>query len=214
MNAENTRNPALVVVLSILGILAITLVAGLYLMQKQENPSLGISLSSRQDTAAADDFDPISWAREGAEYPPLQEAENTDSDFIADYTGNGAIPDDNPPEPEVIRQPAAVSPPPQAISVPEPVFREVRENAYWVQVIASSNVSTAESVREMLADKGLPAHVMTEDTGKETIYRVRLGAFDTEDEAKNYAGTAQKIDGFADSYVTIAPVTRRLPVSN
>lgn len=214
MNAENTRNPALVVVLSILGILVITLVAGLYLMQKQENPSLGISLSSRGDTAAADDFDPISWAREGAEYPPLQEAEDIDSDFIADYTGNGAIPDDDPPEPEVTRQPAAVSPPPQTVVIPEPAYREVRENAYWVQVIASSNISTAETVRDNLANKGLPAHVMTQNTGEEIVYRVRLGAFDTKDEAENYAGTVRDIDGFSDSYVTIAPVTRRIPVSN
>lgn len=214
MNAENTRNPALVVVLSILGILVITLAAGLFLMQKQENPSLGIALSSRQETAAADNFDPISWAREGADYPPLQEAEDSDTDFIADYTGNGAIPDDNPPEPEVIRQPAAVSPPPEPVSVPEPAFREIRESAYWVQVIASSNVSTAEAVRDNLAGRGLPARVMTQNTGEEIVYRVRLGAFDTKDEAENYAGTVREIDGFGDSYVTIAPVTRRIPVSN
>jgi hypothetical protein len=215
MNAENTRNPALVVVLSILGILAITLGAGLFLMQKQENIPLGTALSSRQETAGTtDDFDPISWAREGAEYPPLQEIEDLDSDFVADYTGNGAIPDDEPSEPVVIKQPAAVSPPPEPITIAEPAFREVRENAYWVQVIASQSVSKAEAVRESLAEKGLPAHVMTQDTGESIVYRVRLGAFDTKDEADNYAGTVRQIDGFSDSYVTIAPVTRRIPVGN
>ena len=214
MSAENTRNPALVVVLSILGILAITLLAGLLLMQKQENPGmpLGTAFSTRQETVAADDFDPISWAREGAEYPPLQEAEDSEADFVADYTGNGAIPDDEPAEPVVTKQPAAISPPPQPIAAPS--FREVRENAYWVQVIASKNLTTAENIRDNLAKRGLTAHVMTRDTGGEIVYRVRLGAFDTKDEAENYAGILQKIDGFADSYVTIAPVTRRIPVSN
>ena len=210
MSAENTRNPALVVVLSILGILAITLVTGLFLMQKQDNPGMapGTVLSSRQETTAADEFDPISWAREGAEYPPLQESENNDTDFVTDYTGNGVIPDSKPAEPVITKQLVAVSPP------PETAFREVRENAYWVQVIASKSVSTAEAIRDSLAEKGLPAHVMTQDTGKEVVYRVRLGAFDTKDEADNYAGTVRQIDGFADSYVTIAPVTRRIPVGN
>jgi len=217
MSTENTRNPALVVVLSILGILAITLITGLFLMQKQElgTSAPGTVLSSRQNPAAADEFDPISWAREGAEYPPLQAEEEKDADFVADYTGSTVIPDEKPAEPVVTRQPAAVSPPPQAEKViPEPAYREVRENAYWVQVIASRNVSTAESIRDSLAEKGLPAHVMTQDTGKELVYRVRLGAFDSKEEAENYAGTVRKIDGFADSYVTIAPVTRRIPVDN
>ncbi len=216
MSAESTRNPALVAVLSILGILSITLLAGLLLMQKKENPGmpLGTALSVRQETVAADDFDPISWARDGAEYPPLQVAEDTQGDFVADYTGNGVIPDDEPTEPVVTKQPAAISPPSQPIAEPAPTFREVRENAYWVQVIASRNVSTAENIRDNLAKRGLPAHLMTQETGAEIVYRVRLGAFDTKDEAENYAGTMQKINGFADSYVTIAPVTRRIPVSN
>ncbi len=216
MSAENTRNPALVVVLSVLGILAITLIAGLLLMQKQDNPGMpiGTALSSRQETTIADDFDPISWAREGADYPPLLEAEDTGNDFVADYTGNGAIPEDKPAEPVITKQTVSVSPPPEAAALPEPAFREVRENAYWVQVIASKNVSTAESIRDSLAEKGLPAHVMTQDTGNEIVYRVRLGAFDTKAEAENYAGTIREIEGFMDSYVTIAPVTRRIPVEN
>jgi cell division septation protein DedD len=217
MSAENTRNPALVVVLSILGILAITLITGLFLMQKQDSSGAipGTVLSSRQDTPVADEFDPISWAREGAEYPPLQESEDNPGEFVADYTGQGAIPEEKPSEPVVRRQTVSVSPPPEPVSkAPEPAFREVRENAFWVQVIASKNVSTAEAIRDSLAEKGLPAHVMTQDTGKEVVYRVRLGAFDTKDEAENYAGTVREIGGFSDSYVTIAPVTRRIPVEN
>jgi len=216
MSTENTRNPALVVVLSILGILAITLITGLFLMQKQDNPGMapGIVLSSRQETTAADEFDPISWAREGAEYPPLQESADNATEFVTDYTGKGVIPDSKPAEPVITKQPVAVSPPPETVTAVEPAFREVRENAYWVQVIASKSVSTAEAIRDSLAEKGLPAHVMTQDTGKEVVYRVRLGAFDTKDEADNYAGTVRRIDGFSDSYVTIAPVTRRIPASN
>jgi len=217
MSSENTRNPALVVVLSILGILAITLITGLLLMQKQDNPGVapGTVLSSRQENTTSDEFDPISWAREGAEYPPLQESVDEGGDFVADYTGKGLIPDEKSDEPVVIKQPVSVSPPPEPISsTPEPAYREVRENAFWVQVIASKNVSTAEAIRDSLADQGLPAHVMTQDTGKEVIYRVRLGAFDSKDEAENYALTVRKIEGFADSYITIAPVTRRIPVGN
>ena len=114
----------------------------------------------------------------------------------------------------MIKQPASVSPPPEQIKEILPEYREVRENAYWVQVIASGNVSTAENIRDSLAEKGLPSRVLTQNTGNDLVYRVRLGPFDTKDEAENNAGTVRKIEGYADSYVTIAPVTRRIPVGN
>jgi hypothetical protein len=219
MDAERKGNPALVVVLSILGILAITLTAGLLLFQKQEasGSSPGNVLFSRQETRGSDEFDPISWAREGAEYPPLQIEEETKGDFVADYTGTGNLPEAEPAKPVVTTQPAAVkTTPAPAVEkpAPKPAFKEVKENAYWVQVIATSNMSKAETIRDDLSNRGLPAHVLTQETGSETVYRVRLGAFDGKEEAESYAAKVRKIAGFGDSYVTQAPVTRQIPVSN
>jgi len=231
MSTDNSRegstNSPLIVVLSVLGVLAITLVAGLLLMQNQP-ASGGTGAGSKPETASVDtgNFDPISWARESAEYPPLAEPEDTGSGFVADLNSEGVVPElsgevQTQERPVVRKQPASVSTVKETAVLPpentseenkQPVYREVKENAYWVQVIASSNISKAESIRAELEEKGLPAHVMVQKNGENTIYRVRLGAFSTKDEAENYAETVRKINGFSDSYVTMAPLVRKIEV--
>jgi cell division protein FtsN len=225
---EGTANSPLIVVLSVLGVLAITLAAGLLLMQKQ--PLSGrTDGNSKPETASVDtgNFDPISWARESAEYPPLAEPEDTGSGFVADLNSEGVVPEISDGEtqerPVVRKQPASVNTVKETAVLPtknttvenkQPVYREVKENAYWVQVIASSRISKAESIRSLLEEKGLPAHVMVQKNGEKTIYRVRLGAFSTKDEAENYAETVRNINGFSDSYVTMAPVVRKIEAGN
>ena len=223
MSAEKANNPALLIIMSVLGILSITLVAGLLLMQHQETPGsiIGTVLSSRQTAAPqSDNFDPISWAREGAAYPPLMETEEAQKDFIADYTGTGGLPDElivEPVKPVVIKQPAAVSPPPaqvvKPVPSPAPSFQEIREMAYWVQVFSSVNAAKAESIREDLAAKGLPATVQVKKVENDTWYRVRIGAFEAENEAEHYADTVRAMSGYEASFVVQAPVTRRVPVN-
>ena len=214
MSSENTRNPGLIVILSVLGVLAVALLSGLLLMQKQENPGapLSTALSSRQETPAGDDFDPISWAREGAAYPPLEEAAADEGEFVADFTGTGIADEgeSEAEEAEVKVQPAAVETKPAPAVDPEPVYREVRENAYWVQMFSSPNVSRAEEIRDELTAKGLPANVIVREVNGETMYRVRLGAFNNESEADHYAKKARDMSGFESSFVVQAPVTRQI----
>jgi len=209
MSTEKTQSTAFVVILSILGILAITLLAGILLMQKQEPEglNLGSVLTTTQPEVASDDFDPISWAREGAAYPPLQEPGDTGEDFVADFIDEDPVSTDEVAEPEVVQQPAALTPPPA-----EPVYREVRENAYWIQVFSSGSAARAEDIREELFAKGFPATVQIRNVDGETWYRVRIGAFEGEGEAEHYADSVRKLSGFESSYVVIAPVTRRVPV--
>lgn len=214
MSAESTRNPGLIAILTILGILAVAFTAGLLLFQENgsEGDRPGTVLSSRQPIAQADEFDPITWARENADYPPLLEAEGGEGDYV-DYTGENPIPtekNEEIPEPVVTKQPVAVSVP----SAPpaEPKYREVRENAYWVQVFSSDSVGRAEAIRDELAAQGMPAAVQTRNVDGKTWYRVRIGAFDAENEAENYAEKIRKIVGYESSYVVISPVTRRISI--
>ena len=119
MTTEIKQNPALMITLSILGILTVALIAGLLLMQKQEGKDfdLGTALSFRRELPAADDFDPISWAREGAAYPPLQEAEDTAAEeLITDYDGAGAIPEAAPKAPPKAPPEAAPKVTPEVVS--------------------------------------------------------------------------------------------------
>lgn len=215
MSEEIDRSRSLVAVLSILGIIAIALVAGLLLFQKNEsgNPrDIVTALSSRETDIPGDDFDPISWAREGAAYPPLEEPDDEDGEYVADYTGEGAIPgdDESPDEVTVTRQPAAVSPPPAAS--PEPRFREVTEQAWWIQVGSWQNAANAQRARDELAEAGFPARIIARDTDGVTMYRVRIGAYDNEAEAEDHAARVRGATVHTSSYVTKAWVTRRIPV--
>jgi|GEM_PF-700688 len=225
MSAEHTRSPALVVVFSILSILAIALTAGLLLLREREMPN-SIRETFQPTTVeetVTDEFDPIDWAREGAEYPPLQVAEGEENEIVTDYTDDQSQPEEVQPEedfqkPVVTKQPAiikpapkpVITPPPKPPEKPKPAYREVRENAYWVQIIATTNMSRAESVREEFSLRGFSTQIMTQDTGTEFIYRVRMGAFGTKSEAESFAARIRDIGGYEDSYVTLAPVTRRI----
>ncbi len=217
MSAESTRNPGLIAILTILGILAVAFAAGLLLFQEKggEAEGPGIALSSRQPAAQSDEFDPISWAREDAAYPPLLEDEGEDGEYVADYTGENPIPAEKPqeiPEPVVTKQPAAVAAPPAPPK--EPQYREVRENAYWVQVFSSDSVGRAEAIRDELSSEGFPSSVQTKNVDGKTWYRVRIGAFDGESEAEHYAEKIRKIAGYESSYVVVAPVTKRIPIDD
>jgi len=213
MSPERTGNSNLVIVLSILAILTISLVAGLLLMQKEKlsEPELEKNISSKIEENSSDEFDPISWAREGAEYPPLTEKEN--EDFVADYSGAKSVAGNEIPESTAILEtqrdePVKTTPSKRAEETEMSTFREVQENMYWVQVIATKTIANAERVRDDLTGMGLPVRVFTKDEGGNLIYRVRVGPFSYESEAENSANVIHEIDDFADSYVTIAPVTR------
>lgn len=213
MSPEQTGNSSLVAVLSILAILAISLVGGLLLMQKGGDSESGLSgiVSSKGEENSPDEFDPISWAKKGDEYPPLDREE--DGDFVADYAGAGNVLSDEAPESTLETrkdEPAAAVPekPDYREEVAQSAPREVRENMYWVQVLATKAIANAERVRDDLVDMGLPVRVFTKDEGGNLIYRVRVGPFSYESEAKNSVKIIHGIDNFADSYVTIAPVTK------
>ena len=213
MSEEIDRSRSLVAVLSLLGIMAIALVTGLLLFQKQESGSsrdIVTALSSRETEIPRDDFDPISWAREGAAYPPLEEPETDDSEYVADYTEDSGLPDDATEEVTVTRQPASVSPPPQP--APEPEFREVTEKAWWIQVGSWQSIANAQRARDELSEAGFSANIVTKDVDGNTMYRVRIGAYDNPKEAEEHAGTIRSSTVHTSSLVFEGTVTRRIPV--
>jgi len=215
MNSEQTGNSSLVAVLSILAILIIALVAGVLLMQREDDSKLehGKTVSSNDEKNSSDEFDPIGWAREEAEYPPLDKAE--DGEIVFDYAGTENMPGDEAPETATVLETRGDK---MITVVPEkPVHqeeivrsspREVRENMYWVQVLATGAIANAERVRDDLAVMGLPVRVFTKNEGGNLIYRVRVGPFSRKSEAESSMSVIHGVDDFVDSYVTIAPVTR------
>jgi DedD protein len=75
-------------------------------------------------------------------------------------------------------------------------------------------MARAEGIRDELTAKGFPAVVQIRMVDGDTWYRVRIGAFDGEGEAENYADKVRAFPGYESSYVVIAPVTRQIPVGN
>ena len=102
---------------------------------------------------------------------------------------------------------ATITPVKRTITSP---VREVRENAYWIQVLASRKISIAENLREKINSLGLSARIEVLNEANRQMYRVRIGAYDNKSEAEEYAKFLRRIEGLEDSYVAIAPVTRRI----
>ncbi|PIE04842.1 MAG: hypothetical protein CSA76_02140 [Spirochaetales bacterium] len=232
MSREGSRNTSMNVLLTVLGVAAVALTAGILLFQKQESPDGSINIASALSLNGTeqvpDNFDPVSWARQGAAYPPLYETENPPDNFTADFNTPDAVQpaasDSSLSAQQPEKAPAAVvvqpaDPPkenPPAVKTPAPkkevkkTYREVQENAYWVQVFSSDNPSRAEDIRTELAEKGFPANVIAREVDGTTWYRVRIGGFSQKAEAEHYAGKLRAMDGFESSWVVQAPVTRRI----
>jgi cell division septation protein DedD len=63
----------------------------------------------------------------------------------------------------------------------------VREGQYAVQVASFPDLQIAREMEESLKSKTYPAYIETVDLpGKGTWYRVKVGGFTTENEAKRY----------------------------
>lgn len=215
MTSENQKSPTLWVLLSALGVLAAALTAGLFLFQPLSadplRPSLAIGRPATEDLG----FDPIAWAREDAEFPPLDEGETPPEAFVVEIDPNGEVEATTPADAvEAVETVVETVPVSVETAPPEPVkpaVREVRENAYWVQVGSWSSSAKAETVRNDLTDRGLPAAVQVREVNGETRYRVRIGAFDYNDEAESYAVRVRALPDYSGSFVVQAPVTRRIP---
>ena len=94
--------------------------------------------------------------------------------------------------------PPLAAPPPDRKAperkLPEPKAREQRPvevrptnpSAYTVQVGAFREKRLAEMLRQRLRQRGYSAHVMTSGARTAKFYRVRLGEFDTQGEAKRF----------------------------
>jgi D-alanyl-D-alanine carboxypeptidase (penicillin-binding protein 5/6) len=89
-------------------------------------------------------------------------------------------PERRPPERKLsepkIREPKAVEP------------KEGSPSAYTVQVGAFREKRTAEMLRQRLRQRGYSAYVTTIGTRRAKFYRVRLGEFDSQGEARRFVG--------------------------
>ncbi|MCL2440177.1 MAG: SPOR domain-containing protein [Treponema sp.] len=74
-------------------------------------------------------------------------------------------------------------------------------NDYWVQTGAFTSMVRAEDAKEMLSTKGLTSIIETRIVNGQNFYRVRLGPYTSENEAKHWLDIVKLIDGFSESQV-------------
>jgi DedD protein len=87
----------------------------------------------------------------------------------------------------------------------KPVAKTVKsvpvKNDYWVQTGAFTAKIRAEGAKEKLASKGITSIIENRLIDGKNWYRVRLGPYTSENEAKYWLALVQSIDGFGDSQV-------------
>jgi len=79
---------------------------------------------------------------------------------------------------------------------------------YWIQAAAFTSRTRADDLQRELATKNLSSLITVKDLDGVTWYRVRIGPYNTEPEAKGWLGTIRLVAGCAEAYVSKQTVTR------
>ena len=96
---------------------------------------------------------------------------------------------------------AAARPTPEAVVPAGGRAPAKRPGDYWVQVFAGRERRSAEAQFSRVKSSGFEAEVFTEKDGSDTLFKVRVGGYVTEDEARLAAGELQK-RGYTGAWVT------------
>ncbi|MDA3955218.1 SPOR domain-containing protein [Oceanispirochaeta sp.] len=205
---EDNNLKTLWVLFSALGLLIIVGTAGFFFFSPDKQggeikPVLAATTLVTQEKV--EEFDPIAWSRESDEYPGLEEkSENLiEVEVVSEE-----------PEPVVERPAAVVEAAPVTPKVKTPVYKEVSQLVYWIQVGSYSSMTKAESVRVVLKEKGLTGTVQTKDVNGNTVYRVRIGAFNSKEEAEKFSTQVQALKGYEESFVIQSVQVKKVIVNS
>jgi DedD protein len=136
--------------------------------------------------------------------PAVKPAEKPAVKPVASTTSKPMVKTDTASRPTQVAKPA-----PEAKSAPtaKPVATASAKtrNDYWVQTGAFTAIIRAEDAKETLASKGITSIIENRQIDGLTWYRVRLGPYTSENEAKYWLALVQSIDGFAGSQVRQTP---------
>jgi DedD protein len=97
-------------------------------------------------------------------------------------------------------QPAA-RPVAAAASQPKPAVQPKIYDDYWVQTGAFSSLAKAEGVKETLSSKGIISIIENREIDGNTLFRVRVGPYTSQNEANYWLSLIKTINGFEDSQV-------------
>ena len=79
---------------------------------------------------------------------------------------------------------------------------------YWIQLASYTKKSSAEATLEELQDEGVTAVIFTAEINSATWYRLRVGPYRTESEAKKFQEWLKKLDGYDNTVIFQEQVKR------
>ena len=89
-----------------------------------------------------------------------------------------------------------------------PAARVAEHNVYWIQTGAFSTKVRAERSREELLERGLSSIINITNINGRTWYRVRIGPWQTQNEANYWLALVRANEGYAESQVRVSRATR------
>ena len=115
-----------------------------------------------------------------------------------------AVPDAPPPvrKPDPAPKVTQAAPIPAAAPAAKPAASQTKiYDDYWVQTGAFSAIASAEGVKQNLASKGITSIIENRDVNGQTLFRVRVGPYTSQNEASYWLSLIKAIDGFEDSQI-------------
>ncbi len=200
------------VLLSALGLLIIVGTAGFFFFSPDKGseelkPQLAATALAPQEKVEPEEFDPVQWSRESDEYPGLEnegEEISVELEVLPEEGDTVAVETVTEPEPAPVVQ----------TPVPEPPkYKEITVQAYWIQVGSYSSMTKAESVSAYMKEKGMSSTVQTRNVDGNAVFRVRIGAFNTKEEAEKFSSQVKSLKGYEESFVIQSPLVKKVPVS-
>ncbi len=208
------RQKLLLVILSVSLLLVVVLAGGLYFFRP---PAADARIEDSEVSSLANvDFDPFEYVQGDQEPPPLEPAPETagelqiyvgieaeDTPVVEQPTSAQQVQRPSPSRPQAAPQPAAPKPAAKSSPPPRTTPREITVEEYWIQAGSYRSRTRAEDFSKHLAQVGLIGRITTRTVGSETYFRVRIGPFQSKQEAEKFLAWMKDIEGLQDSYVSV-----------
>lgn len=110
--------------------------------------------------------------------------------------------------PKVTSKPAAAQTPTAPAAAKAAPSKPKIVDEYWIQAAAFTSRSRADDLQRDMASKGLSTLITVKDLDGVTWYRVRIGPYGTEREAKAWLDKIRVVAGCSEAYVSKQTVQR------
>jgi len=218
---DQNNKPLVIFISAVSGLLLLATAAAFWFYPRVKDSDQGVFSSLPQEsTEVTEELDVMEWVRETEDFPPLEEGTQTESEEPEDdlVVTLEVDTEDQVIEtviPESAKKPVAVKPEPkpQAVTPPKPKVetpKTIKVTEHWIQVASYTDRYRAEDTKKMLEESGVSVTVFTKTSGDTQYYRVRIGPYSEEAEARKYLDWVHTLEGFKESYVTKVFVDKTL----